>query len=181
MGVARHAPTHTHTAREQVYVQRLDAHSSATAAHRSCATVTSATEPWQVANQRLCTQHAIQGRALKHRKRVYLCLPTHLVAALVLCLPGATVVGKTHLSELAYSSDGHNARYGTPINAAAPGRNTGGSSSGSAVSDVVNPLCMTLPSVLTVDIVNARGSCGSRFQQHKRLHAAATTLGVCLV
>jgi hypothetical protein len=47
---------------------------------------------------------------------------------------GATVVGKTHMSEMAYSLDGINAHYGTPRNAAAPGRNTGGSSSGSAVS-----------------------------------------------
>ena len=38
------------------------------------------------------------------------------------------------MSELAYSLDGHNAHYSTPLNAAAPGRNTGGSSSGSAVS-----------------------------------------------
>jgi hypothetical protein len=49
-------------------------------------------------------------------------------------LPGATIVGKTHMSELAYSLDGNNAHYGTPLNLAAPGRNTGGSSSGSAVS-----------------------------------------------
>lgn len=47
---------------------------------------------------------------------------------------GATIVGKTHMSEMAYSLDGNNAHYGTPLNAAAPGRNTGGSSSGSAVS-----------------------------------------------
>lgn len=47
---------------------------------------------------------------------------------------GATVVGKTHLDELAYSLNGENAHYGTPVNVAAPGRIPGGSSSGSAVS-----------------------------------------------
>lgn len=61
---------------------------------------------------------------------------TGQVAPCCCCLfAGATIVGKTHMSELAYSLDGNNAHYGTPINLAAPGRNTGGSSSGSAVSN----------------------------------------------
>eukprot|EP00878_Enallax_costatus_P045271 GHUV01054365.1.p1 GENE.GHUV01054365.1~~GHUV01054365.1.p1 ORF type:complete len:146 (-),score=18.78 GHUV01054365.1:45-482(-) len=47
---------------------------------------------------------------------------------------GATVVGKTHMDELAYSLNGENVHYGTPVNVAAPGRIPGGSSSGSAVS-----------------------------------------------
>jgi amidase len=51
-----------------------------------------------------------------------------------LILAGAQVVGKTHMDELAYSLMGVNARYGTPINPAAPDRVPGGSSSGSAVS-----------------------------------------------
>jgi hypothetical protein len=42
--------------------------------------------------------------------------------------------GKTHMDELAYSLNGENAHYGTPVNVAAPGRIPGGSSSGSAVS-----------------------------------------------
>lgn len=37
------------------------------------------------------------------------------------------------MDELAYSLNGENAHYGTPLNAAAPGRIPGGSSSGSAV------------------------------------------------
>jgi len=37
------------------------------------------------------------------------------------------------MDELAYSLNGENAHYGTPINVAAPGRIPGGSSSGSAV------------------------------------------------
>lgn len=38
------------------------------------------------------------------------------------------------MDELAYSLNGENAHYGTPVNVAAPGRIPGGSSSGSAVS-----------------------------------------------
>lgn len=43
---------------------------------------------------------------------------------------GATLVGKTLTDELAYSLNGENAHYGTPINVAAPGRIPGGSSCG---------------------------------------------------
>lgn len=42
--------------------------------------------------------------------------------------------GKTQMDELAYSLNGENSHYGTPVNPAAPGRIPGGSSSGSAVS-----------------------------------------------
>ena len=45
---------------------------------------------------------------------------------------GARFVGKTHTVELAFSLDGRNDHYGTPVNPAAPGRVPGGSSSGSA-------------------------------------------------
>ncbi len=45
---------------------------------------------------------------------------------------GARFVGKTHTVELAYSLNGKNAHFGTPVNAAAPDRIPGGSSSGSA-------------------------------------------------
>lgn len=47
---------------------------------------------------------------------------------------GATLVGKTHMEELAFSLTGENAHYGTPSNPAAPERIPGGSSSGSAVA-----------------------------------------------
>ncbi|MFN8621265.1 MAG: amidase [Chloroflexota bacterium] len=47
---------------------------------------------------------------------------------------GATFAGKTHTVELAYSLDGRNAHYGTPVNVNAPGRVPGGSSSGSAAA-----------------------------------------------
>lgn len=46
---------------------------------------------------------------------------------------GATLVGKTHMDELAYSLNGENVHYGTPLNPLAPDRVPGGSSSGSAV------------------------------------------------
>ena len=47
---------------------------------------------------------------------------------------GATFVGKTHTVELAYSLNGINTHFGTPINPAAPDRVPGGSSSGSAAA-----------------------------------------------
>ncbi|HLB80553.1 MAG TPA: amidase [Dongiaceae bacterium] len=47
---------------------------------------------------------------------------------------GAAMVGKTITDELAYSLNGRNFHYGTPANAAAPGRIPGGSSSGSAAA-----------------------------------------------
>ena len=47
---------------------------------------------------------------------------------------GAKMVGKTHTDELAYSLNGENVHYGTPINPRAPGRIPGGSSSGSAAT-----------------------------------------------
>jgi amidase len=53
---------------------------------------------------------------------------------------GATMIGKTISDELAYSLNGDNFHYGTPLNAAAPDRVPGGSSSGSA-SAVAARLC----------------------------------------
>ena len=45
---------------------------------------------------------------------------------------GARLVGKTITDELAFSINGENAHYGTPLNTKAPQRIPGGSSSGSA-------------------------------------------------
>jgi amidase len=53
---------------------------------------------------------------------------------------GATIVGKTVCDEYFYSVSGANAHYGTPVNARAPGRLPGGSSSGSAAACGAN-LC----------------------------------------
>jgi amidase len=55
---------------------------------------------------------------------------------------GARFVGKTHTDELAFSLNGKNAHFGTPLNGGAPDRIPGGSSSGSA-SAVSNGLCDT--------------------------------------
>jgi amidase len=53
---------------------------------------------------------------------------------------GARFVGKTITDELAFSMNGQNAHFGSPINGGAPDRITGGSSSGSAGA-VSNRLC----------------------------------------
>ena len=53
---------------------------------------------------------------------------------------GADMIGKTHTDELAFSLNGENAHYGTPVNVNAPGRIPGGSSSGSAAA-VAGGLC----------------------------------------
>ena len=47
---------------------------------------------------------------------------------------GAVLIGKTLTDELAYSLEGINQHYGTPVNPQAPDRIPGGSSSGSAVA-----------------------------------------------
>ena len=60
-------------------------------------------------------------------------VPEHTApAVLQLMHAGAHIVAKTMTDELAYSLNGINTHYGTPINAAAPERLPGGSSSGSA-------------------------------------------------
>ncbi len=53
---------------------------------------------------------------------------------------GARFVGKTVTDELAFSMNGQNAHFGSPVNGASPDRITGGSSSGSA-SAVSQGLC----------------------------------------
>jgi amidase len=47
---------------------------------------------------------------------------------------GAVLRGRTHMDELAYSLNGENVHYGTPVNPTSPDRIPGGSSSGSAVA-----------------------------------------------
>ena len=62
-------------------------------------------------------------------------VPTaHAACVAKLLAAGAAFVGKTHTAELAFSIDGRNEHYGTPVNPAAPGRVPGGSSSGSAAA-----------------------------------------------
>lgn len=73
-------------------------------------------------------------------------LETHAPAAstapcvTTLLAAGATMIGKTISDELAYSLNGDNFHYGTPLNGGAPERVPGGSSSGSA-SAVSASLC----------------------------------------
>lgn len=64
----------------------------------------------------------------------------HAVTVERLLQAGATFVGKTITDELAFSMNGQNAHFGSPINGAAPDRISGGSSSGSAAA-VSNGLC----------------------------------------
>lgn len=62
-------------------------------------------------------------------------VPTTHSALVAACLDaGATLMGKLVTDELAYSLHGDNVHYGAPLNAAAPARVTGGSSSGSAAA-----------------------------------------------
>ena len=58
----------------------------------------------------------------------------HSVVTQRLLDAGATLAGKTHTEEMAFSLTGENAHYGTPVNVNAPGRVPGGSSSGSAAA-----------------------------------------------
>ncbi|HEX8168512.1 MAG TPA: amidase [Beijerinckiaceae bacterium] len=60
--------------------------------------------------------------------------------ARMLAEAGARFVGKTITDELAFSLNGKNAHFGTPVNGGAPDRIPGGSSSGSAAA-VSNRLC----------------------------------------
>lgn len=58
----------------------------------------------------------------------------HADAVQLLLTAGASLMGKAHSDELAFSLSGHNMHYGAPENSAAPGRLPGGSSSGSAAA-----------------------------------------------
>jgi amidase len=64
----------------------------------------------------------------------------HAVAVQKLLDAGATFTGKTITDELAFSMNGKNAHFGTPVNGGAKDRIPGGSSSGSAAV-VSNGLC----------------------------------------
>jgi Asp-tRNA(Asn)/Glu-tRNA(Gln) amidotransferase A subunit family amidase len=59
---------------------------------------------------------------------------THAAAVSALLAEGAGVAGLAQTDELAFSLAGTNIHYGTPANPAAPGRITGGSSSGPAAA-----------------------------------------------
>ncbi len=59
---------------------------------------------------------------------------THAPPVAALLGAGATLIGKTHTDELAYSLMGVNDHFGTPVNSGDPRRVPGGSSSGSAAA-----------------------------------------------
>ncbi len=65
-------------------------------------------------------------------KQTHVAATAHAAAVRTVLDAGATLVGATHMDELAYSLLGMNAHSGTPTNTAAPDRVPGGSSSGSA-------------------------------------------------
>jgi amidase len=60
--------------------------------------------------------------------------PAHAAAVTALLAAGADIAGLAQTDELAFSLAGTNIHYGTPANPAAPGRITGGSSSGPAAA-----------------------------------------------
>jgi amidase len=62
------------------------------------------------------------------------CATTSAPAVKALLAAGAALSGKTVTDELAFSLEGVNAHYGTPVNPACPDRIPGGSSSGSAAA-----------------------------------------------
>jgi len=70
--------------------------------------------------------------------------PAHAAAVRLLLDAGMSVVGKSVCGELAYTLSGRNAHFGTPVNAAAPDRDPGGSTSGgaSAVAGRAADLCV---------------------------------------
>ncbi len=93
---------------------------------------------------------------------------------------GATFVGKTHTAELAFSLDGRNEHYGTPLNPAAPGRVPGGSSSGSAAAVAAGLVDFALGSDTGGSVRGPASFCGLiglrpdlRPHRHLRNHAAA--------
>ncbi|WP_374377419.1 amidase [Dongia sp.] len=66
--------------------------------------------------------------------------PRHAAAVEKLLAAGACAIGKTITDELAFSLNGQNFHYGTPLNSTAPDRIPGGSSAGSA-SAVAGAAC----------------------------------------
>lgn len=73
---------------------------------------------------------------------------------------GADCVGKTHTDEFAYSLIGSNAHYGQPVNVNAPGRLTGGSSSGSAAAVAAGLVDFAIGSDTGASVRVPAGLCG---------------------
>lgn len=82
----------------------------------------------------------------------------HLVARLLEA--GASLVAKTLTDELAFSLQGENAHYGTPVNSAAPDRVPGGSSNGSAAAVAAGMVDFALGSDTGGSVRAPAGYCG---------------------
>lgn len=79
----------------------------------------------------VCGEPTLAGSAIRKTAA-----PAHADAIIVqrLRAAGAIIVGKTHMTEFAFTAVGLNPHYGVPANAVDPTRVPGGSSSGAAVS-----------------------------------------------
>jgi amidase len=76
----------------------------------------------------------VTGAGNPHWKDTHPVAQSTAPAVEMLLNEGATLLGKTISDELAFSLDGENAHYGTPLNSKCPDRIPGGSSSGSAAA-----------------------------------------------
>jgi len=76
----------------------------------------------------------VTGAGNPHWKNTHPVAQTTAPAVELLLNEGAMLIGKTISDEMAFSLDGENAHYGTPLNSKCPNRIPGGSSSGSAAA-----------------------------------------------
>ncbi len=90
---------------------------------------------------------------------------------------GATLAGKTHTEEMAFSLTGENAHYGTPLNVAAPGRVPGGSSSGSAAAVAGNLVDFAIGSDTGGSVRGPASFCG--IYGIRPTHGRISLNGVC--
>jgi amidase len=90
---------------------------------------------------------------------------------------GASLAGKTHTEEMAFSLTGENAHYGTPINVRAPDRVPGGSSSGSAAAVAGNLVDFAIGSDTGGSVRGPASFCG--IYGIRPTHGRISLEGVC--
>ncbi|KAJ0975399.1 hypothetical protein J5N97_017364 [Dioscorea zingiberensis] len=100
----------------------------------------------------------------------------HPLVVLSVLEAGATCVGKTVMDEMAYSINGENYHYGTPVNPRAPDRVPGGSSSGSAVAVAAELVDFSLGTDTGGSIRVPAANCG--ILGFRPSHAAVSTKNV---